>query len=90
MVIAGSIVIAALALLYLWQGWQLAHLQAQLAAREELIAKLEAQVELLRLQAEQAFSLKRIELLAKTLLGMVEPELSEMRIIRLPKGPLRR
>ncbi len=85
--IASLIGLAALAMLYLWQGWELAHLQAQLAAREALVQELEAQVDLLHLQVEQAFSLKRVELLAKTLLGMVEPELSEMRVIHLPKEP---
>lgn len=83
--IALIIIITALALLYLWQGWQLTELRSQLAARRAAVEKLTAENEALRLQVEQAFSLERIDLFARTILGMVEPPLQ---YIHLPKrGP---
>jgi|GEM_PF-2989728 len=81
--IAIMIIITALALLYLWQGWQLTELRAQLAARQAAVDKLMAENQILQLQVEQAFSLERIDLFAKTILGMVEPPLQ---YLHLPKG----
>lgn len=83
--IALIIIIAALALLYLWQGWQLTELRSQFAARRAAVDEITARNELLRLKVEQAFSLERIDLFAKTILGMVEPPLQ---YLHLPKrGP---
>lgn len=79
-VIALMIVITALALLYLWQGWQLTSLQARLATRQAAVERIEAANEVLKLKAEQAFSLERIDLFAKTVLGMVEPSLQYLRL----------
>lgn len=85
LLIALMIIIAALALLYIWQGWQLTELQAQLAARGATVEEIRAENEVLRLKVEQAFSLERIDLFARTILGMVEPPL---RYLHLPKkGP---
>lgn len=73
--IATMIVITALALLYLWQGWQLTELRSRLAIRQAAVEHVMAENQVLRLKVEQAFSLERIELFAKTILGMVEPPL---------------
>lgn len=70
-----SIVITTLALLYLWQSWQLAHLNAQLQVHRAILEKLKDQNELLQFKIEQAFSLERIERVAKEKLEMVEPSL---------------
>jgi cell division protein FtsB len=81
-VIALMIVITALALLYLWQGWQLTSLQARLATRQAAVERIAATNEVLKLKAERSFSLERIDLFAKTVLGMVEPSLQ---YIHLPE-----
>lgn len=83
--IALIIIITALALLYLWQGWQLTELRSQLAARRAAVEKLMAENQILQLQVEQAFSLERIDLFARTILGMVEPPLQYIHLPR--KGP---
>lgn len=80
--IAIMIITTALALLYLWQGWQLTELQARLAARQAAVERVMAENQLLQLKVEQAFSLERIALFAKTILGMVEPPI---RYLYLPE-----
>lgn len=81
-VVAIMIVVTALALLYLWQGWQLSELQARLATRQAAVERMAATNKALQLEAEQAFSLQRVDLYAKTVLRMVEPSLQ---YLRLPK-----
>ncbi len=81
-VVAIMIVVTALALLYLWQGWQLSELQARLATRQAAVERMAATNKVLQLEAEQAFSLQRVDLYAKTVLRMVEPSLQ---YLRLPK-----
>lgn len=81
LLLAIMIVATALALLYLWQGWRLTALESELFSQRAAVARLEALNEALRLKVEKAFSLERIALYAKTVLGMVEPPL---RYLRLP------
>lgn len=83
--IALMIIVTTLALLYLWQGWQLTELRAQLAARRAAVDEVVVENEALRLKVGQAFSLERIDLFAKTILGMVEPPLQYLHLPR--KGP---
>ncbi len=78
-----------LMLFYLWQGWQIAALHALVAEQRAKVDELEARNEALRLQVEEAFSLKRIEVYAKAVLGMVEPELRYLRLpVEVPPTPL--
>jgi len=67
------VVITTLMLLYLWQSWQLIYLSGELLRSKEALELLESRNELLRLEVSKAFSLERIQRLAKGRLGMEEP-----------------
>jgi len=64
-----------LLLLYLWQGWQISYLTGQLARSRVELELLEAKKEALLLEVAKVFSLERIESIAKSRLGMVEPKI---------------
>jgi hypothetical protein len=74
------IIITALALLFVWQGWCLTTLRSQLADRQAAVERVEALNEILQLKVDEAFSVERIDLYAKTVLGMVEPPLRYLRL----------
>ncbi len=74
------ILVAALAFLFVWQGWRLTALHSELTVRRAEVEHLAAENEALKLKIEQAFSLERISLYAKTVLGMVEPPLRYLRL----------
>ncbi|MGQ9601773.1 MAG: hypothetical protein ACUVQU_06980 [Candidatus Bipolaricaulia bacterium] len=69
------VLIAALAFLFIWQGWRLTALHSELSVRRVEVERLAAENEALKLKIERAFSLERISLYARTVLGMVEPPL---------------
>lgn len=69
------ILLTTLLLVYLWQGWQMSYLTGQLARSRAELELLEAKKEMLLLEVARAFSLERIEGIAKNRLGMVEPEI---------------
>lgn len=69
-----------LLLLYSWQSWQITHLNSKLIDEKEQVEKLKDEKMILQFKVNQAFSLERVERLAKDL-GMIEPE--EIRWIRL-------
>lgn len=79
-VVSIMILIAALAFLFVWQGWRLTALHSELSVRRAEVERLAAENEALKLKIEQAFSLERISLYAKTVLGMVEPPLRYLRL----------
>ncbi|MCR4404018.1 MAG: hypothetical protein NUW06_01760 [Candidatus Acetothermia bacterium] len=74
------VIAAALALLFIWQGWRLTDLRSQFVVRQAAVERLEAQNQALELKVEQAFSLERIGLYARTVLGLVEPPLRYLRL----------
>lgn len=74
------IIVAALALLFVWQGWRLTDLRSQLADRRPAVERVEALNQILKLKVDQTFSLERIGLYAKTVLEMVEPPLRYLRL----------
>lgn len=74
------ILVTMLLLLYSWQSWQMTHLNSKLIDAKEQVEKLKEEKMILQFKVNQAFSLKRVERLAKDL-GMIEPE--EIRWIRL-------
>lgn len=74
------ILVTMLLLLYSWQSWQMTHLNSKLIEEKEQVEKLKEEKMILQFKVNQAFSLKRVERLAKDL-GMIEPE--EIRWIRL-------
>lgn len=74
------ILTTALALLFVWQGWRLTALRSQLADRQAAVERVEALNEVVKLKVAQTFSLDRIGLYAKTVLGMVEPPLRYLRL----------
>lgn len=74
------VLIAALAFLFVWQGWRLTALHSELVVRRAEVERLAAENEALKLKIERAFSLERISLYAKTVLGMVEPPLRYLRL----------
>lgn len=67
------IVVTLLLLLYSWQSWQMVHLSSKLIEAEEKAKQLEEERMILQFKVNQAFSLERIERLAKGKLGMIEP-----------------
>jgi len=69
------LLVTLLALLYLWQSWQLVYQLNRLQESRQTLAKLEAQRDLLQVQVDRAFSLERIEEFARRRLGMVRPSL---------------
>lgn len=79
-IVSVLIIITALALLFVWQGWRLTALRSQLADRRPAVERVEALNQVLKLKVDQAFSLERIGLYAKTVLGMVEPPLRYLRL----------
>lgn len=74
------VLIAALAFLFVWQGWRLTTLHSELLLRRAEVERLAAENEALKLEIERAFSLERISLYAETVLGMVEPPLRYLRL----------
>jgi cell division protein FtsL len=76
------LLLTGLALLYLWQSWQMIYWLNQLhQARVELEA-LRAEHARLKFEVARAFSLKRIEQIATERLGMIRPTL---RYLMLPQ-----
>ncbi len=78
--VSGMVLIAALAFLFIWQGWRLTALHSELSVRRAEVERLAAENEALKLKIERAFSLERISLYAKAVLGMVEPPLHYLRL----------
>lgn len=72
--IIALIFLTTLLLLYLWQGWQMSFLTGQLARSRAELELLEAKKGALLLEVAKVFSLERIESIAKSRLGMVEPK----------------
>ncbi len=76
-VLAVSLVVLFIILLYLWQGWQVIFLQRRVTELEEELIPLREKKRELQLEVIRHFSYRRIERIAKERLGMVEPEITE-------------
>ncbi|MFB6291271.1 MAG: septum formation initiator family protein [Candidatus Bipolaricaulia bacterium] len=76
-VLAATLIILSLILLYLWQGWQVIYLQRRVSKLEEKIIPLEERRKELKTMIARYFSYERIERIAKERLGMVEPEITK-------------
>lgn len=72
-----ALVILSLVFLYLWQGWQVIHLQQRVTELDEKLIPLREQKKELQLQKARYFSYERIERIAKERLGMEEPKIRE-------------
>jgi len=68
---------AAVALFYLWTTWQAVHWLNERQQAEIQLQELEHERERLRFETEQAFSLKRVEEIARGPLGMRMPTLND-------------
>lgn len=80
--LAGAI--TGLCVLYIWQGNRL---QGLTAASEEAREALEADLEVNRILAvriDEAFSLERIARIARSQLGMAEPDPADIRYVPYP------
>lgn len=83
LLLVGLLLLTALALLYLWQSWQMIYWLNRLhQARVELEA-LQAEHARLKFEVAQAFSLKRIEEIAIGRLGMIRPTLGYLMLPQL-------
>ncbi|MBS3814397.1 cell division protein FtsL [Candidatus Bipolaricaulota bacterium] len=72
-----ALVVLSLVFLYLWQGWQVIHLQHRVSELDKELTPLRERKKELQLQKAHYFSYERIERIAKERLGMVEPEIRE-------------
>jgi len=72
-----ALVVLSLVFLYLWQGWQVIHLQQRVSELDEELTPLREQKKKLQLQKARYFSYERIERIAKERFGMIEPEIRE-------------
>lgn len=72
-----ALVVLTLVFLYLWQGWQVIHLQQRVSELDEELTPLREQKKKLQLQEARYFSYERIERVAKERFGMIEPEIRE-------------
>lgn len=70
------IAITFFSLLYLWQSWERINLSQKIRELEEKLAPLEEKHKRLEIEVIRAFSLDRIERIAKNKLGMVIPDTS--------------
>lgn len=75
LIILGACILVILILLYLWQSWQIIHLERKIAETRKRVVPIKERYKELWIEAIRAFSLSRIERIAKQRLGMVEPEL---------------
>ena len=79
-------VISGLCMLYIWQGNRLHDLTAVV---EEASEALEADLEvnrILEVRIEEAFSLERIARIARSQLGMAEPDPADIRYVPVHAG----
>ena len=69
------IVFTALIMLWLWQSWQEIKLTRNIREEADELAPIEERNKELRIKVIEAYSLDRIERIAKNRLDMVEPEI---------------
>jgi cell division protein FtsL len=71
------ILLTALIMLWLWQSWQEIRLTREIRETKEGLVPVEERNKELRIRVIEIFSLDRIERIAKSKLGMVEPEIKK-------------
>lgn len=87
LLLVGLLLVAALALAYLWVSWQWVYTLNELhKARAELQA-LQAERDRLLFEIGRAFSLERIEKIARERLGMYRPEPQYLQLDLEPFAP---
>jgi len=74
LVVAGALVISGLCLLYLWQGTAILSLTAQRESARAALTSIEEVNRFLEFEVDRAFSLARVERIARGKLHMQEPK----------------
>jgi cell division protein FtsL len=74
LVLGALVVLAVLALFYLWQSWQWVYWLNELHQAQAELDDLRAERDRLLFEVGRAFSLERIERIARETLGMYRPE----------------
>lgn len=69
-----ALLVMALVFLYLWQEWQIIHLQRKIDHLDESLTPLRERKKQLLIDEARYFSYERIERLARQRLGMVAPQ----------------
>ena len=82
LIIAGAVLLSGLCLLYLWQGTAILSLTAERESAKQTLASIQEVNRYLEFQVDRAFSLERIERIARTQLGMDDPEI--VRYVEVP------
>jgi len=83
LIIAGAVLFSGLCLLYLWQGTAILSLTAERESARAALTSIQEVNRYLEFKVDRAFSLARIERIARTELHMQEPKI--VRYVEIPK-----
>jgi cell division protein FtsL len=83
----GLVVVVALSLVYLWQSWRWISAYNELQEVRAQLEATEAERERLRFRVERAFSLERVERIAREQLDMTRPEPRYLELVPSDSDP---